>query len=96
MPTRPASSALRDAGAEILVAGGSTPPTASSALADLGRRGITSLFLEGGRTLAAAFVAAGQLDESRIFVAPMLLVAGRRRGSLARTPRLRQQSARTR
>ena len=43
------------------------------ALADLGRRGITSLFLEGGRTLAAAFAAAGEIDESRIFVAPVLL-----------------------
>jgi len=67
-------SALRDAGAEILVAGGSTPADRiASALADLGRRGITSLFLEGGQTLAAAFAAAGQVDESRTFVTPMLL-----------------------
>jgi diaminohydroxyphosphoribosylaminopyrimidine deaminase / 5-amino-6-(5-phosphoribosylamino)uracil reductase len=67
-------SALRDAGAEILVAGGSTSADRiASALADLGRRGITSLFLEGGQTLAAAFAAAGQIDESRTFIAPMLL-----------------------
>ena len=45
----------------------------TAALADLGRRGITSLFLEGGRTLASAFVAADQLDESRTFIAPVLL-----------------------
>jgi diaminohydroxyphosphoribosylaminopyrimidine deaminase/5-amino-6-(5-phosphoribosylamino)uracil reductase len=66
--------ALRDAGADILVASGETP-TASveAALAELGRRQITSLFLEGGRTLAAAFIAADQLDESRTFVAPMLI-----------------------
>jgi diaminohydroxyphosphoribosylaminopyrimidine deaminase/5-amino-6-(5-phosphoribosylamino)uracil reductase len=62
------AAALRDAGAEILVADG-----IEAALSDLGRRGITSLFLEGGATLASAFVAAGLLDESRVFVAPVLL-----------------------
>ncbi len=62
------STALRGAGAEIVVAVG-----IAAALADLGRRGITSLFLEGGRTLAAAFVDAGQIDEARVFVAPILL-----------------------
>jgi diaminohydroxyphosphoribosylaminopyrimidine deaminase/5-amino-6-(5-phosphoribosylamino)uracil reductase len=67
-------SALRQAGAEVLLAGGSTPAQRiESALADLGRRQITSLFLEGGRTLAAAFARADQIDESRTFVAPMLL-----------------------
>jgi diaminohydroxyphosphoribosylaminopyrimidine deaminase/5-amino-6-(5-phosphoribosylamino)uracil reductase len=66
--------ALRDCGAEVLVASGATPADrVQSALADLGRREVTSLFLEGGRTLAAAFVAAGQVDGSRTFVAPMLL-----------------------
>ncbi len=66
--------ALRDAGAEILVAGGETSgDRIHSALALLGRRGITSLFLEGGRSLASAFVAANQLDESRIFIAPVLI-----------------------
>jgi diaminohydroxyphosphoribosylaminopyrimidine deaminase/5-amino-6-(5-phosphoribosylamino)uracil reductase len=64
--------ALRDAGAELLIAGGSTPADrVTSALAELGRRPVTSLFLEGGRTLASAFVEAGQVDESRIFVAPV-------------------------
>jgi len=71
-PTR--TSALADAGAEILVASGSTPADrVSAALADLGRRGVTSLFLEGGRTLASSFLTANQLDESRTFIAPMLL-----------------------
>jgi diaminohydroxyphosphoribosylaminopyrimidine deaminase/5-amino-6-(5-phosphoribosylamino)uracil reductase len=66
--------ALADAGAETLVADGrSSPSRIASALADLGRRGITSLFLEGGPTLAAAFQAADQLDEARVFVAPILL-----------------------
>ncbi len=59
---------LKDAGAETLVA-----TDIESALRELGRREITSLFLEGGRTLASAFRAADQLDESRTFVAPVLL-----------------------
>jgi diaminohydroxyphosphoribosylaminopyrimidine deaminase/5-amino-6-(5-phosphoribosylamino)uracil reductase len=76
------TSALRGAGAEILVAGGSTPADRiSSALGDLGRREITSLFLEGGQTLASAFASADQLDESRVFVAPLLLGAA---GDVAR------------
>jgi diaminohydroxyphosphoribosylaminopyrimidine deaminase/5-amino-6-(5-phosphoribosylamino)uracil reductase len=66
--------ALREAGAELLVAGGANPADRiAAALADLGRRGLTSLFLEGGRTLAAAFLAADQVDESRTFVAPLLI-----------------------
>jgi diaminohydroxyphosphoribosylaminopyrimidine deaminase/5-amino-6-(5-phosphoribosylamino)uracil reductase len=71
-PTR--LNALSDAGAEILVASGSTSgDRLSSALADLGRREVTSLFLEGGPTLASAFASADQIDESRTFIAPMLL-----------------------
>ncbi len=60
--------ALRGAGADVLVV---TDLTA--ALSELGRRGITSLLLEGGRGLAAAFTAAGAIDETRLFVAPVLL-----------------------
>lgn len=67
------ASSLRDAGAEVLAADG-----IEAALAELGRRGITSLFLEGGQTLAAAFADAGQIDEARVFVAPVLLAGGRR------------------
>ncbi len=66
--------ALREAGAEVLVASGATSvDRVQSALSDLGRRDVTSLLLEGGRTLAAAFEEADQLDESRTFVAPVLL-----------------------
>jgi len=67
------ASALRDAGAEVLVA-----DSIEAALADLGRRGITSLFLEGGPTLAAAFADAGQIDEARVFIAPVLLSGAKR------------------
>jgi diaminohydroxyphosphoribosylaminopyrimidine deaminase/5-amino-6-(5-phosphoribosylamino)uracil reductase len=62
------ASSLREAGAEVLAGDG-----IEAALAALGRRNITSLFLEGGPTLAAAFQAAGQLDEARTFIAPVLL-----------------------
>jgi diaminohydroxyphosphoribosylaminopyrimidine deaminase/5-amino-6-(5-phosphoribosylamino)uracil reductase len=62
------ASSLRGAGAQVLVADG-----IEAALADLGRRNITSLFLEGGPTLAAAFQAADQLDDARTFIAPVLL-----------------------
>lgn len=67
------ATALREAGAEALVADG-----VEAALVELGRRGITSLFLEGGPTLAGAFAGAGQVDEARIFVAPLLLAGGGR------------------
>ncbi|HEU5063312.1 MAG TPA: bifunctional diaminohydroxyphosphoribosylaminopyrimidine deaminase/5-amino-6-(5-phosphoribosylamino)uracil reductase RibD [Solirubrobacterales bacterium] len=60
--------ALRDAGAEVIVA-----TDIESALRELGRREVTSLFLEGGRTLASAFASSGQIDECRTFVAPMLI-----------------------
>jgi diaminohydroxyphosphoribosylaminopyrimidine deaminase / 5-amino-6-(5-phosphoribosylamino)uracil reductase len=62
------ASALRDAGAELLVADG-----IEAALSDLGRRNVTSLFLEGGRTLASAFRQSDAIDESRTFIAPILL-----------------------
>lgn len=46
-------------------------------LAELFRRGRRHVFLEGGPTVAAAFVAAGLVDEVVAYVAPMLLGAGR-------------------
>jgi len=70
---RERADALRRAGAEVIVASG-----IRAALAELGSREITSLFLEGGRTLAAAFVDAGEIDEARVFVAPVLLGGSKR------------------
>jgi len=60
--------ALRDGGVEVIVA-----DDIAAALAGLGRRQVTSLFLEGGRTLASAFLVAEAIDESRTFIAPTLL-----------------------
>jgi diaminohydroxyphosphoribosylaminopyrimidine deaminase/5-amino-6-(5-phosphoribosylamino)uracil reductase len=80
--------ALRDSGAEVLVAGGESPAErVTAALADLGRRGVTSLFLEGGRTLATAFLAADQVDEARTFVAPTLLGGALRSAAAGATRR---------
>lgn len=67
------ASSLRETGAEVLVADG-----IPVALAELGQRGITSLFLEGGLTLAAAFADAGEVDQARVFVAPVLLTGSER------------------
>lgn len=69
-PDAPADrvAALQGAGAETIIA-----TDIESALRELGRRNITGLFLEGGRTLASSFMSAGQIDESRTFIAPMLL-----------------------
>jgi diaminohydroxyphosphoribosylaminopyrimidine deaminase/5-amino-6-(5-phosphoribosylamino)uracil reductase len=69
---------LRDAGAETRVADG-----IEAALAELGRRGATSLFLEGGRTLADAFLAADAIDQSRTFLASVLLGSAQRAGPVA-------------
>ena len=77
------ATALRKRGVEIVILNGPTRERRiEAALTDLGRRGITSLFLEGGRTLAAAFTDADQVDEARIFVAPLLLGRVERRAAL--------------
>ncbi|MDF1605640.1 bifunctional diaminohydroxyphosphoribosylaminopyrimidine deaminase/5-amino-6-(5-phosphoribosylamino)uracil reductase RibD [Nocardioides sp. YIM 152315] len=47
------------------------------ALAELFDRGRRHVFLEGGPTLAAAFLRAGLVDEIVVYLAPMLLGAGR-------------------
>jgi diaminohydroxyphosphoribosylaminopyrimidine deaminase / 5-amino-6-(5-phosphoribosylamino)uracil reductase len=68
---------LEEAGAEILLVDGVRPAERVIAALDaLGRRQLTSLFLEGGPTLAAAFLEAGEIDEARVFVAPILIGAG--------------------
>jgi diaminohydroxyphosphoribosylaminopyrimidine deaminase/5-amino-6-(5-phosphoribosylamino)uracil reductase len=57
--------------------GGSTPAGAARALvAEAGRTGALSVYVEGGRKTLAAFLAAGLWDEIRILQAPHTLAAG--------------------
>jgi diaminohydroxyphosphoribosylaminopyrimidine deaminase / 5-amino-6-(5-phosphoribosylamino)uracil reductase len=61
----------------------------------LGEEGVRSLLLEGGPTLATAFVAAGLVDKLMLFVAPTLAGAGPRYlGELPEPLRLLRLSAR--
>ena len=79
---RRATDALEAAGADVIVATGENEPArVRSALDQLGAAGVTSLLLEGGPHLAGAFLDAGEVDEIRLFVAPV--VVG---GSSARDP----------
>jgi len=65
--------ALEAAGAQVLVAAGENEPArARSALDQLGQLGVASLLLEGGPHLAGAFLDAGEIDEIRLFLAPLL------------------------
>jgi diaminohydroxyphosphoribosylaminopyrimidine deaminase/5-amino-6-(5-phosphoribosylamino)uracil reductase len=71
---RTATDALEAAGADVIVATGENEPArVRSALTQLGAAGITSILLEGGPRLAGAFLDAGEIDEIRLFVAPVLL-----------------------
>jgi diaminohydroxyphosphoribosylaminopyrimidine deaminase/5-amino-6-(5-phosphoribosylamino)uracil reductase len=74
--------ALEAAGVQVIVATGENEPArVRSALDQLGADGITSVLLEGGPHLAGAFLDAGEIDEIRLFLAPLLLG-----GSSARDP----------
>jgi diaminohydroxyphosphoribosylaminopyrimidine deaminase / 5-amino-6-(5-phosphoribosylamino)uracil reductase len=74
--------ALEAAGVQVLVATGENEPArVRSALEQLGAIGVSSALLEGGPHLAGAFLDAGEIDEIRLFLAPLLLG-----GSAARDP----------
>src|SRR3954449_1356751 len=81
---RGATDALESAGAEVIVATGQNEPArVASALTQLGSMSppVTSVLLEGGPHLAGSFMDAGEIDEVRLFVAPLVLG-----GRLARDP----------
>jgi len=72
--TRTATDGLRNAGVDVVVATGQNEAArVVNALTELGTRGVQSLLLEGGPHLAGVFLEAGEIDEARIFVAPMLV-----------------------
>jgi diaminohydroxyphosphoribosylaminopyrimidine deaminase/5-amino-6-(5-phosphoribosylamino)uracil reductase len=71
---RAATDALITHGADVVVATGENEPArVRSALDQLGAAGVGSILLEGGPHLAGAFLDAGELDEIRLFLAPLLL-----------------------
>ena len=60
--------------AEVIVATGANEPARlRSALDQLGAEGISSILLEGGPHLAGVFLDAGEIDEVRLFLAPVIL-----------------------
>jgi len=66
--------ALEAAGVDVIVATGENEPArVRSALDQLGAKGIAAILLEGGPHLGGAFLDAGEIDEVRLFLAPMLL-----------------------
>jgi diaminohydroxyphosphoribosylaminopyrimidine deaminase / 5-amino-6-(5-phosphoribosylamino)uracil reductase len=74
--------ALEAAGVQVLVATGENEPArVRSGLEQLGSIGVSSALLEGGPRLAGAFLDAEEIDEIRLFLAPLLLG-----GSAARDP----------
>jgi diaminohydroxyphosphoribosylaminopyrimidine deaminase/5-amino-6-(5-phosphoribosylamino)uracil reductase len=71
---RAATNSLVTHGAEVIVATGENEPARiRSALDQLGAAGVTSMLLEGGPHLAGAFLDSGEIDEIRLFLAPLLL-----------------------
>jgi diaminohydroxyphosphoribosylaminopyrimidine deaminase / 5-amino-6-(5-phosphoribosylamino)uracil reductase len=66
--------ALEAAGVDVIVATGENEAArVENALDELGARDIQSLLLEGGPHLAGAFVEAGEIDEARMFIAPLMI-----------------------
>jgi diaminohydroxyphosphoribosylaminopyrimidine deaminase/5-amino-6-(5-phosphoribosylamino)uracil reductase len=74
-PAAPAerTDALKAAGAEVIVCDGDLAGRVVGAVTELGRRELTAVLLEGGPTLAGAFLDAGEVDELRLFVAPIVI-----------------------
>jgi diaminohydroxyphosphoribosylaminopyrimidine deaminase / 5-amino-6-(5-phosphoribosylamino)uracil reductase len=71
---RSATDALETHGAEVIVATGENETArVLSALDQLGAAGVGSILLEGGPRLAGAFFDAGEIDELRLFLAPLVL-----------------------
>jgi len=71
---RSSTDALETHGVEVIVATGENEPArVCSALDQLGAAGVGSILLEGGPHLAGAFLDAGEIDEIRLFLAPLVL-----------------------
>ncbi|MGY1856209.1 bifunctional diaminohydroxyphosphoribosylaminopyrimidine deaminase/5-amino-6-(5-phosphoribosylamino)uracil reductase RibD [Modestobacter sp. SYSU DS0290] len=69
----PATARVHDGAAPTLISAAATP---AALLAELFARDVRRMLLEGGPTLAAAFLTAGLVDEAVVHLAPQLLGAG--------------------
>jgi diaminohydroxyphosphoribosylaminopyrimidine deaminase/5-amino-6-(5-phosphoribosylamino)uracil reductase len=75
---------LQDAGCEVLVCDGATHAERFEALlAELGRRRMTNVLVEGGGRVLGSLHDAGRIDEVHVFVAPKLVGGGAAPGPLA-------------
>jgi diaminohydroxyphosphoribosylaminopyrimidine deaminase / 5-amino-6-(5-phosphoribosylamino)uracil reductase len=75
--TRTAVAALEAAGVDVIVAPGPNEPArCAAALDELGARGIQSVLLEGGPHLAGTFFDVDEIDEMRLFLAPVVAGGG--------------------
>ena len=71
--SRTSVQALEAAGVDVIVATGQNERArVEHALDELGAREVQSLLLEGGPHLAGAFLEAGEIDEARMFIAPLM------------------------
>jgi diaminohydroxyphosphoribosylaminopyrimidine deaminase/5-amino-6-(5-phosphoribosylamino)uracil reductase len=81
--SRTAVTGLEACGVEVLTVRGDTEPARVSAgLQELGELDVQTVLLEGGPHLAGAFMDAGEIDEARVFMAPLLAGGNRARGAL--------------
>ncbi len=72
--SRTSLEALEHSGVDVIVATGENEAArVAHALDELGQRDVQSLLLEGGPHLAGAFLEADEIDEARMFVAPLML-----------------------
>ena len=72
--SRTSVQSLENADVDVIVATGENESArVAHALDELGHHDVQSLLLEGGPHLAGAFLEAGEIDEARMFVAPLLL-----------------------
>jgi diaminohydroxyphosphoribosylaminopyrimidine deaminase/5-amino-6-(5-phosphoribosylamino)uracil reductase len=75
--TRTNVQALEAVGVDVIVASGQNEPARlGTALDELGARGIQSILLEGGPHLAGTFFDIDEIDEMRIFIAPVVAGGG--------------------
>jgi diaminohydroxyphosphoribosylaminopyrimidine deaminase/5-amino-6-(5-phosphoribosylamino)uracil reductase len=71
--SRTSVQALESAGVDVIVATGQNEcARVEHALDELGSRDLQSLLLEGGPHLSGAFLEAGEIDEARLFIAPLM------------------------